>query len=78
MPSFQHLLLVFGGVEGLEPAIAADEELAAAGADTSSIFDVYLNLCPGQGSRTIRTEEALLIGMAALQPLIDSAQAQAC
>ena len=77
VPRFEHLLLVFGGVEGLEPAIAADEELAAAGADTSSIFDVYLNLCPGQGSRTIRTEEALLIGMAALQPHIASAQAGA-
>lgn len=75
VPSFQHLLLVFGGVEGLEPAIAADEELSACGADPSSIFDRYLNLCPVQGSRTIRTEEALLIGMAALQPHIAGAQA---
>ena len=75
LPSFQHLLLVFGGVEGLEPAIAADEELSACGADPSSIFDRYLNLCPVQGSRTIRTEEALLIGMAALQPHIAGAQA---
>ena len=75
VPSFQHLLLVFGGVEGLEPAIAADEELSACGADPSSIFDRYLNLCPVQGSCTIRTEEALLIGMAALQPHIAGAQA---
>ena len=75
VPSFRHLLLVFGGVEGLEPAIAADEELSACGADPSSIFDCYLNLCPAQGSRTIRTEEALLIGMAALQPHIARAQA---
>ena len=74
-PRFAHLLIVFGGVEGLEPAIAADDELAACGADSASIFDCYLNLCPGQGSRTIRTEEALLIGMAALQPHIAAAQA---
>ncbi len=33
-----------------------------------ALFDLYLNLCPGQGSRTIRTEEALLVGLAALQP----------
>ena len=75
MPSLQYLLLVFGGVEGLEPAIAADEELSGCGADPSTIFDRYLNLCPVQGSRTIRTEEALLIGMAALQPHIARAQA---
>ena len=74
-PRFEHALLVFGGVEGLEPAIAADEELSGCGADPSAIFDRYLNLCPVQGSRTIRTEEALLIGMAALQPHIARAQA---
>ena len=33
-----------------------------------ALFDLYLNLCPGQGSRTIRTEEVLLVGLAALQP----------
>jgi predicted SPOUT superfamily RNA methylase MTH1 len=25
-------------------------------ADVASLFDIYLNTCPGQGSRTIRTE----------------------
>jgi len=68
LPAFKHLLIVFGGVEGLEPVVEAHPELAAHGIETSALFDLYLNLCPGQGSRTIRTEEALLVGLAALQP----------
>ena len=55
--------------------IAADEELSACGADPSAIFDRYLNLCPVQGSRTIRSEEAVLVGMAALRPHVERAQA---
>ena len=37
------------------------------------LFDHYLNLCPNQGSRTIRTEEALLVGLSALKPHIERA-----
>ena len=73
LPSFRHLIIVFGGVEGLEPAVAAEELLADCEDDVSSLFDHYLNLCPGQGSRTIRTEEALLVGLAALRPSIERA-----
>jgi predicted SPOUT superfamily RNA methylase MTH1 len=36
-------------------------------ADVASLFDIYLNTCPGQGSRTIRTEEAVLISLQYLQ-----------
>ena len=76
LPRFDHLLVVFGGVEGLEPAVAAEENLAAAGVhDPASLFDHYLNLCPRQGSRTIRSEEAVLVGMAALRPHVERAQA---
>ena len=75
LPRFDHLLVVFGGVEGLEPAVAAGKNLAAAGVhDPASLFDHYLNLCPPQGSRTIRSEEAVL-GMAALRPHVERAQA---
>ena len=45
-------------------------QLADLDDDVPSLFDHYLNLCPGQGSRTIRTEEALLVGLTALQPHI--------
>ena len=41
--------------------------------DVASLFDHYLNLCPKQGSRTIRTEEALLVGLAALKPHLEAA-----
>ena len=77
LPPFRHLLIVFGGVEGLEPAVAADDDLADCEDDVPSMFDHYLNLCPGQGSRTIRTEEALLVGLTALKPAIEAAAARA-
>ena len=42
--------------------------------DTADLFDAYVNVCPGQGSRTIRTEEALLITLAMLGPRVAAAQ----
>ena len=67
----RHTMIVFGGVAGLEAAVKADEELAGMGVvDPQSLFDHWVNLCPGQGSRTIRTEEALWIGLMGLRGLI--------
>jgi len=68
LPKFQHLLLAFGGLGGLEEAV--DDELSGypAGTDAASLFNRYVNICPRQTSRTIRTEEALLIALAALSP----------
>ncbi|KAF6729139.1 Kynurenine--oxoglutarate transaminase 1 [Oryzias melastigma] len=68
---FKHLLVVFGGLHGLEASVDADQNLDVT--DPSLLFDLYLNTCPGQGSRTIRTEEAILISMATLQPKIAAA-----
>ncbi|CAL1567745.1 unnamed protein product [Knipowitschia caucasica] len=68
---FKHLLVVFGGVQGLEASLDADQNLDVT--DPSVLFDLYLNTCPGQGSRTIRTEEAMLISMACLRPKINAA-----
>ncbi|KAE8285262.1 putative methyltransferase C9orf114-like protein [Larimichthys crocea] len=67
---FKHLLVVFGGLQGLE-AVDADQNLDVT--DPSALFDLYLNTCPGQGSRTIRTEEAILVSMAALRQKITAA-----
>lgn len=50
----RHALVVFGGLQGLEAGVDADPNLEVA--EPSVLFDLYLNTCPGQGSRTIRTE----------------------
>ena len=51
---FRHALIVFGGVQGLEASLETDENLDID--DPSLLFQHYLNTCPSQGSRTIRTE----------------------
>lgn len=61
---FKHYLLVFGGLRGLESVLESDETLPVN--DVTLFFDKYINTCPEQGSRTIRTEEALLISLAEL------------
>lgn len=66
--------MVFGGLHGLEAAVDADPNLEVA--EPSVLFDLYVNTCPSQGSRTIRTEEAILISLAALQPGLTQAGAQ--
>ncbi|XP_011071557.1 putative methyltransferase C9orf114 homolog isoform X1 [Sesamum indicum] len=61
LPSFRHLLIAFGGLAGLEECVEEDENLK--GKNVRDIFDSYLNTCPHQGSRTIRTEEAMFISL---------------
>jgi hypothetical protein len=51
---------VFGGVEGLESVVDADESIAFSAQDTHKLFHYWLNTCPNQGSRTIRTEARVL------------------
>jgi predicted SPOUT superfamily RNA methylase MTH1 len=68
---FRHMLIVFGGVAGLEAAVKADEELKKLGvAEPEKLFDHWVNLCPGQGSRTIRTEEAVWVGLMGLRDVV--------
>ncbi|KAA8584404.1 hypothetical protein FQN60_008189 [Etheostoma spectabile] len=66
-----HLLVVFGGLQGLEASVDTDQNLEVT--DPSVLFDLYLNTCPNQGSRTIRTEEAILVSMAGLRQKINAA-----
>ena len=69
--SFQHLIIVFGGVAGLEAALDVDEELSRLEVKSpEGLFDHWINICPQQGSRTIRTEEALWIGLTSLSKII--------
>jgi len=68
---WRHMVLVFGGVAGLEVAFKADQELLSTGVtDVKDVFDYWVNLVPDQGSRTIRTEEAVWLGLMATRPLI--------
>ncbi|KAJ6721573.1 CLASS IV SAM-BINDING METHYLTRANSFERASE-RELATED [Salix viminalis] len=71
LPTFRHLLIGFGGLAGLEENIEEDSNLK--GKDVREVFDSYLNTCPHQGSRTIRTEEAILISLQYFQEPISRA-----
>jgi hypothetical protein len=73
LPSYQHALIVFGGVAGIEECVDADESLSLPGSQSRKLFDLWVNICPFQGSRTIRTEEAVLIALAKLSPLLSTA-----
>lgn len=44
---FNHALIVYGGVQGLEAALESDNNLDAD--DPSLLFDQYLNVAPNQG-----------------------------
>ncbi|XP_075691302.1 28S rRNA (uridine-N(3))-methyltransferase [Rhinoderma darwinii] len=71
LTDFRHGLVVFGGLRGLEASVDSDQNLCIE--EPSVLFNHYLNMCPGQGSRTIRTEEAILISLTALKPRIENA-----
>lgn len=71
LPPFRHLLIAFGGLAGLEECFEEDKNLK--GKKPSDVFHSYLNVCPNQGSRTIRTEEALFISLQYFQEPIDRA-----
>lgn len=69
--SFKHAIIFFGGVKGIEAALDSDVRLSHV-SDPRSLFNFYLNTCPGQGSNTIRTEEAILITLSSLRPCLQS------
>jgi predicted SPOUT superfamily RNA methylase MTH1 len=67
---FNHALLIFGGLQGIEGMVEADEKYDVK--NIPSIFNFYVNTCPSQGLRTIRTEEALLITLSVLKPKLEN------
>jgi hypothetical protein len=67
---FDHLLIVFGGVAGIEESVNADKSTALPGKYSRKLFDVWVNICSYQGSRTIRSEEAVFIALTRLSPFI--------
>ncbi|XP_074039120.1 putative methyltransferase C9orf114 [Leptinotarsa decemlineata] len=70
-PTFNHMLVVFGGLQGIEAALENDDILNVD--DPKLLFDHYLNTLPEQGSKTIRTEEAVLVSLSALRPKLNPA-----
>lgn len=73
-PKFNHLLIVFGGPRGLEYASMNDPELGGMGVSggrTKELFDHWINVLPNQGSRTIRTDEAVYVALTSLRRLWD-------
>lgn len=76
LSSFNHMVIVFGGVAGLEAACRKDDELRGLGVgpdEVERLFDHWINLLPGgQGSRTVRTEEALWIGLMGLRRVVEA------
>lgn len=74
LKGFGHLLVVFGGVAGIEAAVRGDRQLSEMGVapgEAERLFDFWVNLLPGQGSRTIRTEEAVWLGLSGLRGLVE-------
>lgn len=72
---FNHLLVLFGGPRGLEYAAMNDEELVKMeiqGPKTKELFDHWVDVLPNQGSRSIRTDEAVFIALMALRGIWDS------
>lgn len=69
-PSFQHMLIVLGGADGLERAAANDGKLVSMGiygSRTGELFDRWIDVVPGQGSRVVETDEAMYIALTALR-----------
>lgn len=64
LPPFKHAIIFFGGLAGLEEHIGADETISVKRPE--ELFQLYINSVIGQGCRTIRTEEAIPITLAAL------------
>lgn len=71
MPKFRNLLLAFGGVGGFEEVVREELSGYTDIADPSSLFTKYINICPKQTSRTIRTEEAVMMALSVLGTVLD-------
>ena len=51
----------------IEESVERDPAVTVDRVQSSTLFDCWLNTCPTQGSRTIRSEEALLVSLAAFR-----------
>lgn len=72
IPPFDHALIMLGGLSGLEVAVERDAKIHLDADGASKLFDLWINVVEGQGSRTIRTEEALMITLARLKTALEA------
>lgn len=71
LPPFRHLLLVFGEAnDGLSTSLTNDQRFPS-GTDVRDVFDQYIDVCPHRGSRYMRTEESVMIGLSTLRKQMD-------
>ena len=59
-----------GGLSGLSGILESLEGDEATADQAAALFDEWLISCPEQGSRTVRTEECLLMAMSQLMPFM--------
>jgi len=64
---FEHAIIFFGGLEGLEGMIEEEAGFLRT-ENTWSLFDYYINTCPHSGTADLRTEEAVLISLSGILP----------
>lgn len=69
---FHHALVVLGGLSGLEVAVERDPQLTQGADDAHLLFDYWVNVVEHQGSRTVRTEEALMITLARMKTAVEA------
>lgn len=66
---FKHVLVCFGGLEGIEGLVEQDEGSKLKSKESiRSMFNEYVNCLPERGTRSIRTEESILVSLSNLYP----------
>lgn len=73
---FRNALIVFGGLSGLELAVEQDPHIQLDRQGAKDLFDAWVNVVENQGSRTVRTEEAIMIALARINPLLEQVALQ--
>ena len=74
LSKFSHMLIVFGGNDGIEGCIEQDEASRVSSDQAHTLFQHYLNICPSHGSKNVRTEEAIMSSLARLRPIVKRCQ----
>lgn len=71
LQKFTNALIVFGGLSGLEMVVEQDEGIKLDRHGAKDLFDAWVNVVENQGSRTVRTEEAIMIALARMKPILE-------
>lgn len=61
---FRHSLVFFGGLEGIQEIVEQDERTKLSYDEVINKFDLTMNSTPERGTRSVRTEENVLVSLA--------------